>query len=309
MRLRQQAPRRRRRGPVIERRFTFARLVENVWAAVRQPRNACFLAAIALISFTAGPLVRYCKDHRYFAVRGVEVQGTERLTASRVRTWLGMVEGRSIWRTAPRDLEDSLRRYPPVADAHVRRILPDRIEVTIEEREPDVVVRDKRGFFFADVDGVLFEMARPETSDLPALPIVTVARGASGEDLDLIGPPNPNADPTLGDASRLPTRVLAETIALAARLEGGHGGIGVSEVAIEAGNQGTDQPDLVVFSTDGRLAVRLGWGRWDAKLSSLSRVVAHAERAGHAADDGLSGRLDLRDPEAVVARWNADGAV
>ena len=50
-------------------------------------------------------------------------------------------------RTAPRELEESLRRYPPIADAHVRRILPGRIEVTVEEREPDVVVRDKRGLF------------------------------------------------------------------------------------------------------------------------------------------------------------------
>lgn len=251
--------------------------------------------------------MRYCKDHRYFAVTEVEVRGTERVAASRVLVWLGMVEGRSIWRAAPRDLEESLRRYPPIADAHVRRILPDRIEVTIEEREPDVVVRDKRGFFFADVDGVLFEMARPDAAELPELPIVTVARGAGDEGTDLMGPPTPDADPSLGDATRLPTRVLAETIALAARLEGGHGGIGVSEVTIDGGGDGRN-PDLMVFSTDGQLAVRLGWGAWEAKLGSLSRVVAHAARAGHGTSQGLSGRLDLRDPEAVVARWAGEEA-
>lgn len=307
MKLKQQSPRRRRRGKaVIERRFTFARLVENAWGAIRQPRNACFLVAFLLVCFTAGPLMRYCKDHRYFAVTGVEVRGTERVAASRVLVWLGMVEGRSIWRAAPRDLEERLRRYPPIADAHVRRILPDRIEVTIEEREPDVVVRDKRGFFFADVDGVLFEMARPDATELPELPIVTVAHGASDEETDLMGPPTPDADPSLGDATRLPTRVLAETIALAARLEGGHGGIGVSEVTI--GGSGGPDPDLMVFSTDGQLAVRLGWGAWEEKLSSLSRVVAHASRAGHGTNSGLSGRLDLRDPQAVVARWAGEGA-
>ncbi len=251
--------------------------------------------------------MRYCKDHTYFAVRGVEVQGVERLSASRVRTWLGMVEGRSIWRTAPRDLEASLRRYPPIADAHVRRILPDRIEVTVEEREPDVVVRDSRGFFFADVDGVLFEMARPDAAELPQLPIVTVARGAAGEEPELMGPPTEHADPSLGDASRLPVRVLSETIALAARLEGGHGGIGVSEVTIGPGGSESDDPDLLVFSTDGQLAVRLGWGSWEAKLGSLARVVAHAQRAGHGTAAGLSGRLDVRDPEAVVARWAHEG--
>ncbi|MDG2306386.1 MAG: FtsQ-type POTRA domain-containing protein [Candidatus Binatia bacterium] len=307
MKLRQQTPRRRRRKAVIERRFTFARLVENAWAAAKQPRNTAFLGSVVLLCFTAGPVMRYCMDHRYFAVRGVEVRGTERLSALRVRSWLGMVEGRSIWRTSPRDLEASLRRYPPIADAHVRRILPDRIEVTVEERVPDVVVRDKRGFFLADVDGVLFEMARPGAGDLPELPIVTVARGDVPADPELLGPPAPGADPSLGDASRLPVRVLGETIALAARLEGGHGGIGVSEVTIEPGALAGDDPDLLVFSTDGQLSVRLGWGSWDAKLVSLSRVVSHAARSGHAAPSGLSGRLDVRDPEAVVAQWAPEG--
>ncbi len=308
MRPRQQSPRRRRRRKaVIERRFTVSRFVENVWRAIRQPRNAGFFLVLLLICFTAAPLMRYCKDHRYFIVRGVEVQGTDRLAAARVRTWLGMVEGRSIWRTAPRDLEESLRRHPPIADALVRRILPDRIEVTVEEREPDAVVRDKRGFFFADVDGVLFERARPDSTDLPELPIVTIARGASGEEPELMGPPPEYADVSLGDASRLSTRVLAETIALAARLEGGHGGIGVSEITITAGQMDSEDPELLVFSTDGRLAVRLGWGSWDAKLGSLAKVVAHAERAGHGTAAGLSGRLDVRDPEAVVARWAHEG--
>lgn len=251
--------------------------------------------------------MRYFTDHRYFVVSQVEVQGTERLAAARVRAWLGMVEGRSIWRAVPRDLEESLRRYPPVADAHVRRILPDRIEVTIEERVPDVVVRDKRGFFFADVEGVLFEMARIDSTELPELPIVTVARGAAGEAYEVVGPPSPDADPSLGDASRLSTRVLSETIAVAARLEGGHGGIGVSEVMVGPADV-VGEPDLMVFSTDGELAVRLGWGRWEAKLGSLSRVVSHASRAGHGDEEGLSGRIDVRDPEAVVAHWMGKGA-
>ena len=186
--------------------------------------------------------------------------------------------------------------------------MPDRLEVTVEEREPDAVVRDSRGFFLADVDGVLFEMARPDARDLPELPIVTVARGAARGAPELPGPPAPDSDPSLGDVSRLPVRMLAEAIALAARLEGGHGGIGVSEVTIEPGAAASEDPDLVVFSTDGQLVVRLGWGRWDAKLGSLARVVAHAERSGHASRAGLSGRLDVRDPEAVVARWAHEGA-
>lgn len=293
--------RRARRRAAIDRRFTLTRLLENAWSAAKQPKNASFLLLFVAVCFTAGPLLRYCKDHEYFAVSGVEVQGTRRIAASRVQAWLGMVVGRSIWRAEPRDLEETLRRHPAVADARVRRILPDRIEVTIDERQADVVVRDERGFFLADVEGVLFEHALPGANDLPALPIVTVAR--SGDPGDP-GDSTTDADgrTVLGDARDLSPRLLAEAIALAARLEVGQGGIGVSELTIGApGPEG--EPDLLVFSTDGQLAVRLGWGQWDEKLSSLARVVAHAQSAGHASRGALSGRLDVRDPEAVVARW------
>ena len=289
---------RARRRAAIDRRFTLTRLLENAWSAAKQPRNASFLLLFVVVCFTAGPLLRYCKDHEYFAVSGVEVQGTRRIATSRVQAWLGMVVGRSIWRAEPRDLEETLRRHPAVADARVRRVLPDRIEVTIDERQADVVVRDERGFFLADVEGVLFEHALPGASDLPALPIVTVARSSDPADSET----EAEARTVLGDARDLSPRVLAEAIALAARLEVGQGGIGVSELTIGAPGP-AGEPDLLVFSTDGQLAVRLGWGQWDEKLSSLARVVAHAQSAGHASRGTLSGQLDVRDPEAVVARW------
>ncbi len=299
-----------RRSAAIDRRFTIGRFAANGWRALRRPKNLAFWVAAGFVLFTAAPVVRYFKEHRYFAVRGVDVRGTERLAETRVRSWLGMEEGRSIWQAVPKDLEEALRRHPPIADAQVRRVLPDRLEVTIEEREPDVVVRDERGFFLADVDGVLFERAGPDHAALSALPIVTVARAFDPAAPRAAAPQDGASarEETLGDASQLPTPMLAEAIALAARLEGGHGGIGVSEVTIEPGPADGSGPDLVVYGADGQLAVRLGWGDWDEKLGALARVVAHARSAGRATAQGLSGHVDVRDPEAVVARWAGEGA-
>ena len=254
--------------------------------------------------------MRYVKEHRYFALSEVDVKGTERLEVSGVRSWLGMVEGSSIWNASPRALEENLRRHPAIAGARVRRILPGRLEVEIEEREPTVVVRDARGFFLAAADGVLFEKASVGGDDLLAMPIVTVARGAAGDEVDPVGPPAPGRDGGLGDATLLSPRVLAETIRLAGRLGSGEGRIGVSEVALGAGRVAGGSPEVIAFSEDGQLAVRMGWGNWDQKLDALAQVLAHAEQAlpSDAEPRVLSGRLDVRDPEAVVASWTQEGA-
>ena len=140
---------RARRNAVVERRFKVSRMASVALEAVKRPKNACFLLLIGALFFTAGPVMRYVKEHRYFALSEVDVKGTERLEVSGVRSWLGMVEGSSIWNASPRALEENLRRHPAIAGARVRRILPGRLEVEIEERDPTVVVRDARGFFLA----------------------------------------------------------------------------------------------------------------------------------------------------------------
>jgi len=311
--------------PVRVRRVNPAKLAASAWGFLRRPRNVSFLGVFLVACFTAGPIMRYCKDHRYFTVRRVEVRGTERVPEARVRMWLGMVEGESIWRASPQALEESLRQHPPIADAHVRRILPNRIEVTVLEREPGAMVRDASGFYLADDEGVLFERAEPTA----ALPIVTVV--TEGE--PFVGPPEPPAKPALakaarakadapktevafvpepapealGDASALPRRILAEAVDVATRLEAGLGGIGVSEVTLRAGTPPAYEPELVVFSSDGRLVVRFGWGAWDEKLGALQTVLANARDHGFFGEEPPAGDLDVRDPELVVARWAEEG--
>ena len=151
---------RRRSRAAIDRRFTIARVGGDALRFAMRPKSILFLGFIGLLSFTGEPLVRYLSHHPYFAIREVVISGTERLDEARVRSWLGMVEGKSIWQATPKDLEEVLRQRAVVADAHVRRRLPDRIEIVVEERQAGAIVRDARGFFIADDEGVLFELAQ-----------------------------------------------------------------------------------------------------------------------------------------------------
>src|SRR5262249_40111224 len=132
--------RRRRRGGGRSESVR-AQLARAASLVVAHPRGLTFFLLLVGAFFTVGPLLRYCKQHRYFAVRAVEVSGVRRLDEAQVRVWLGMVEGSSIWAASPRDLEARLEAQPAIARAIVRRILPDRLQVVVREREPRALLR------------------------------------------------------------------------------------------------------------------------------------------------------------------------
>ena len=260
-------------------------------------RNVVFLALAGGIFFTVGPLMRYCKDHRYFAVRAIEIEGLERLDASKVRMWLGMVEGSSIWQASPQELQARLEAQPSIASADVRRYLPDRLKVTVRERRPRAVLRTESGYFLIDQTGAVLDPAA--SGEANELPIVSV-------DAETWRRAHPErAQPDLP----LP-RELREAVRVAHLFETGAAGIRISEVVLRPGHE---RPAVEAYSEDGRLAMRLGWGSWRDKLYALRRVLTHASAAfsGVAAADAseevavgrLAGSVDVSDPRTVVARW------
>jgi cell division septal protein FtsQ len=247
------------------------------------PRRAAILVTLAAACFTVAPAMRYFLDHPYFAVRRVEVEGTARVDPARVRTWLGMVVGRSMWRVSPRDVEAQLEERPEVADARVRRIFPGRLLVTIREREPRALLNaPDGGIFLVDEAGVVIGRAGEDVGDLPII--------------------------SLTEGDRVPAeRHLAEAVRVANLLEGGHAGVPISELAIRYVD---GEPELVGYSDGGRLTLQLGWGAWNEKLAALSRVVAHESSRGDKPRRvaSLVGVVDVRDPRAVAARWAASGS-
>lgn len=135
--------------------------------------------------------MRYCSEHRYFAVREVQVQGTRRLDPEQVRVWLGMVEGSSIWAASPRALEERLERQPAIARASVRRILPDRLQVVVREREPRALLRHGPQAYAVDRAGVVIGETALRGGDLP---IITLGAPAPAPALATA--------PALADAAR-----------------------------------------------------------------------------------------------------------
>ena len=250
--------------------------------AIATPRRAAFLVGLVAACFTVAPSMRYFWDHPYFAVRKIEVEGNARVDPARVRTWLEMVVGRSMWRVSPRDVEAQLEEHPEIAEAHVRRIFPDRLVVDVRERQPEALLNASDGIFLVDDTGVVLGPAGEDVGDLPIISLTA-------------GEPAPAE------------RQLAEAIRVANLLETGAAGLPISELAIRYVD---GAPEIVAYSDGGRLTLKLGWGGWDEKLAAVSRVVGYEgsrpENPRRVAS--LVGVVDARDPRAVAARWAASGS-
>jgi cell division protein FtsQ len=153
---------------------------------VRRPRRgwsgrlvlALQITAVALIVAASGWVGygRLMKAERLRVAR-VDVRGSRFLSEGQVRELLGPSVGENILTLDIEELNRRLRASPWVADATVRRTLPDTVHVLIHERVPLALAEVER-LYLMDAEGVLIDIYGPHTAGFD-LPIV---RGLKGLD-------------------------------------------------------------------------------------------------------------------------------
>ncbi|MCI4354712.1 MAG: FtsQ-type POTRA domain-containing protein [Thermoplasmata archaeon] len=109
----------------------------------------------------------------------VEVRGSRFLSEGEVRELLGPAVGENILGIDIDSLKGRLRSSPWVAEATVRRTLPDTLQVEIRERVP-VALAEADGLYLMDGEGTLIELFGPRTAGFD-LPIVRGLSGIEGD--------------------------------------------------------------------------------------------------------------------------------
>ncbi len=164
---------RRRSTPIGPRLPVRARLRSFLWRGVK----ACLPAALTVLivaAVVAGGAFgyRWLTGSERFAVAGVEVRGAHALPASEVERVVQPAYGQNLFRVSLAAIERRLRAEPWIAAASVRRSLPDRLIVEVEERRP-AAIAELGGLYLVDERGFAFKRADVERGEATGLLVVT----------------------------------------------------------------------------------------------------------------------------------------
>ncbi len=185
-------------------------------------------------------------NHPYFSVREIRVRGGQRVGGSEIVFIGGLSHGTHIWKINPRVIERKIERHPWVKQVLVRRELPHRIVIEVEERAPKgIVVLGK--LYYVDTEGFVFkEITDGERVDYPLL------TGLDQKDL-------------LSQAYST-RRKIREALGLADLF--GSGTLSISEIHF------SPHGGVVIYPMALPVKLHMGWGDWQEKIQRLERVLA-----------------------------------
>jgi cell division protein FtsQ len=163
----------RRQKPVEVRKKSFGKRLRESWRVWLMRGGigiaTCTGIAIVLHFFLFSPAVILAAPEQ------VEVTGNQYVLRETVVNLFAVDQGRSVLRVPLEERRASLERIAWVGEAHVLRILPNRIRVEIVERQPVAFLRTGSDLALIDASGVILE--RPAQGNFH-LPVVAGVAGA-----------------------------------------------------------------------------------------------------------------------------------
>lgn len=136
---------------------------------------ACVLAAFGGLSFGLMKIYRYCISSDYFLISTIEVQGTQQLNTAEIISLSGIREGDNSLSIHIPEIESKLLQNPWIESVSIKRELPDRFVIEINERVPQFWVLKDGTLHYLDQNGVL--IAPVESSNFNSLPTLDIGPG------------------------------------------------------------------------------------------------------------------------------------
>ncbi len=135
-----------------------------------------FVAVLAGVCKGSLWLYGWVHSSPMFLTRHIDITGNVRLQRDMILRLGGLSEGVNCFSVGVSEVERRLRATPWVEDVSVRRILPDRFVIRVQERMPSFWVRRAGRLFYANDRGEI--IAPVESENFMSLPILTVEPGS-----------------------------------------------------------------------------------------------------------------------------------
>ncbi|MCK4410332.1 MAG: FtsQ-type POTRA domain-containing protein [Candidatus Eisenbacteria sp.] len=269
------AARKGARGRLRRTRNLTFRLPRVEWSVRRFAIVASALVLVAGMTLVISRAPGWGRGEERFLLSRFEVRGNRVLTEDEVLELSGVVMGSNLLDLRISLLEEAVAASPRVDRARARRVLPDRVVVTLDEKRPAALVAVGANVVLEVTDDGAVLPAAAWTASVD-LPVIT---GAVGE-----------VEPGITELSR----ELTDALALLRRAREVSEGLwmDISEVRIAPGS------GLVIYTVADGAEIRFGSGALGSRdLERLWRVLTDIRDRGREAET-----VDLRFKNQVVVR-------
>lgn len=229
------------------------------WGKYLRPlrRYALAAAGVSLVIGIVFAAYRAVSSATFFRLKNIEVSSAKRLTQNEILALAGVEAGQDLARMNLKRMGEQLGQNPWVETVRIHRYFPDRLSISVTEREPLAIVN--MGFiYYLDRKGTVFKVLNQ--GDKLDYPVVT---GFSEEEM--------NSNPA---ATREALKTTCELLGIL-REKGAFILADVSEIHYDKGY------GFTLFTASGALPVKIGAGDFAAKVDRFARIYRElmAQRA------------------------------
>ncbi len=145
----------RRQKPVEIRKRKFSR---KTWPLYRRILLGSVIAVVAGFAiYEAAAYLLYSPDVQLRSAEQIEIQGNRFVPDEAVSEKFSADMGRSVVRVPLTERREALETLPWVEQAHVQRVMPNRLRIEIVERTPVAFLRTGSDLSLVDAQGVILE--------------------------------------------------------------------------------------------------------------------------------------------------------
>lgn len=145
----------RRQKPVEIRKRKFSR---KAWPLYRRILvGGVALVAVGFAAYEAAAYLLYSPSVMLKSAEQIEVQGNRYVPAEAIAEKFSADMGRSVVRVPLTERRKDIESLPWVEEAHVQRVMPNRIRVEIAERSPVAFLRTGGDLGLVDAQGVILD--------------------------------------------------------------------------------------------------------------------------------------------------------
>lgn len=194
----------------------------------------------------------FLTQHSFFEIEAITVDGCKRLSEQNVVDQAQITHGANILSVNLSTARKRLLAHPTVSEAHVKRIFPSRIHLTVREHEPLAILDLGRKFVINAQGDIYREMESFHPMRLPLI---------SGlEFSDISGP---------GQPFSLPYRAVMKVLRLGQVRKSIVPNRIIRRIHVDR------EIGLTIYARNQVKAIRLGYDNFDRKYSRLKNVLYH----------------------------------